>query len=199
MPMPARFRTDQLLDAALDLFTSGGLEAVSMAGVARAVGAPSGSLYHRFAGRPALIAGLWLRTVERFQEGYLEALAGNEPRVAVRHAAEHVLSWVLGHPSEALLLFAHGPEDVIGAETPDELVARCETGRRRLDEAMTQLRHRLDGELSAPQLRFALVDLPYAAVRPYLREGRPPPPEVAELVGRTLDVLLPSQASEPEG
>ena len=55
MGRPARFAADELLDVALDLAAAGGPEAVTMAGVAEAAGAPSGSVYHRFAGRPALL------------------------------------------------------------------------------------------------------------------------------------------------
>src|SRR5690349_25083603 len=82
MGRPARFDADQLLDEALALAAEGGPEAVTMAAVAQRAGAPSGSLYHRFAGRSALLAALWLRTVADFQAGYLTALLddGAAPR-----------------------------------------------------------------------------------------------------------------------
>jgi AcrR family transcriptional regulator len=191
MPMPARYTTDALLDAALDLFAVGGLEAVTMAGVARAVGAPSGSLYHRFAGRPAMVASLWLRAVERFQEGYLAALETQEPHSAAHRAAGHVLSWVRERPAEARLLLTHGPEDVITLDTPDELRARQQTRQERLDSALAELQRRLPGAASRTRLRCALVDLPYAAVRPYLHQGQPPPDEVDELIAQALDAVLP--------
>ncbi|WCD85969.1 hypothetical protein KPP03845_102310 [Streptomyces xanthophaeus] len=65
------------------LAAGGGPDAVTMSAVAQAVGAPSGSVYHRFAGRPALLAEVWLRTVEAFQEGYLAQVeAPSEPGAA---------------------------------------------------------------------------------------------------------------------
>jgi AcrR family transcriptional regulator len=195
MPMPARFQTEELLDAALALFAEGGLQAVTMAGVARAVGAPSGSLYHRFAGRPALVASLWLRAVERFQDGYLAALECPDPIGAAHRAAAHVLRWVREHPAEALLLLTHGPDEVLVPNTPAELTSRHDGTRRRLDAALTQLRRRLPGQVSPTRLRFAVIDLPYAAVRPYLQQGRPLPVEVDELVINTLDAVLPSRGN----
>ena len=54
MPRPARFTRDELLDAAAALLAADGPSAVAMSVVARAVGAPSGSMYHRFPTRAAL-------------------------------------------------------------------------------------------------------------------------------------------------
>jgi AcrR family transcriptional regulator len=193
MPMPARYSTDELLDAALALFAEGGLHAVTMAGVARAVGAPSGSLYHRFAGRPALVASLWLRAVDRFQDGYLAALTSPDPAEAAHRAAAHVLHWVRERPAEALLLLTHGPDDVLEPDTPVEFSARHDAARRRLDDALARLRSRLPGKVSPTRLRFIIIDLPYAAVRPYLQQGKPLPAEVDRLVAETLDALLPGR------
>jgi AcrR family transcriptional regulator len=196
MPMPNRYSADGLLDAALALFAEGGLHAVTMAGAARAVGAPSGSLYHRFAGRPALVASLWLRAVDRFQDGYLDALSCPDPVLAAHQAAGQVLRWVREHPVEALLLLTHGPDDVIGPDTPVELVARHEAGRERLDDALARLGRSFLGEVSPTRLRFALIDLPYAAVRPYLHQGQPIPTEIDELIAETLDAVLPASPED---
>ena len=46
-----------------------GLVAATMAAVAASLDAPIGSLYHRFNSKEELLARLWLRTAERFQEG----------------------------------------------------------------------------------------------------------------------------------
>ena len=54
MPRPAIFTLDELLDAAAALLAADGPSAVTMSAVARAAGAPSGSMYHRFPTRAAL-------------------------------------------------------------------------------------------------------------------------------------------------
>ncbi|WP_238010083.1 TetR family transcriptional regulator [Dactylosporangium sp. AC04546] len=93
-----------MLDAAVRLAGEGGPAAVTVAAVARAVGGPSGSVYHRFAGRPALAAALWNRTVARFQEGWLAALAADPAERAVPAAAGHVVAWSRAHEAEARVL-----------------------------------------------------------------------------------------------
>lgn len=194
MPRPPRYPSDALLDAALDLYVDGGLEAVTMAGVARAVGAPSGSLYHRFSGRSELLARLWLRTVERFQEGYLEQLtADGDPVEVACLAVQHVLDWVRARPAEALLLARHSAKDLVGTVGVDGTLQAL---RRRLDarvrDAMFAWADRLQGELSGARLRFALVDLPLAAVRPYVQDGAVVPYEVDDLVKDALTAVLPT-------
>lgn len=101
MARPPRFDTDQLLDAAVALAAAGGPAAVTMSAVAQAVGAPSGSVYHRFAGRPALLAEVWLRTVERFQRGYLAVLDGEpDPHRAARAGSRYVVAWSRENPGK---------------------------------------------------------------------------------------------------
>src|SRR5690349_15476626 len=80
MPRPQRYDTDGLLDAAAVILASAGPMAVTMSAVARATGAPSGSMYHRFPTRAALCAQLWLRTHERFHKELMEALRGSPDR-----------------------------------------------------------------------------------------------------------------------
>src|SRR5687768_1799772 len=99
MARPPRFDVKQLLDAAVRLAAAAGPAAVTMSAVATEVGAPSGSVYHRFPGRTALLAEVWLRTVEGFQEGYFEAVeAGVDARRAGCSAARHVVAWSRAHP-----------------------------------------------------------------------------------------------------
>ena len=59
------------MDAAMRLVAEGGPNAATVAGIAGALGAPVGSIYHRFKSRDLLLARLWIRTVKRFQVGFL--------------------------------------------------------------------------------------------------------------------------------
>ena len=85
MGRPARYDVDSLLDGAVALAASGGPAAVTMTAVASAVGAPSGSVYHRFPTRAALLSALWLRTLERFHAGLLAAAAAGDPVTVAQH------------------------------------------------------------------------------------------------------------------
>ncbi|MEV8536492.1 TetR/AcrR family transcriptional regulator [Streptomyces sp. NPDC051211] len=192
MARPPRFDTDQLLDAALRLATAGGPSAVTMSAVAQAVGAPSGSVYHRFAGRTALLAEVWLRTVERFQEGYFAALRDQtDPRRAARSAARHVVAWSRAHPDEAALLL-YGPGDFGRADWSEEHTRRADAGNGRVFASLGTLAEALGARDPREQERVALavVDLPLSVVRRHLRAGEPLPPYAEELTEESTAALL---------
>ena len=97
MPRPARFTLDELLDAAAALLAADGPSAVAMSVVARAVGAPSGSMYHRFPTRAALCGELWIRTEERFHAGFTAALStSTDPQQRCVAAARFSVQWCVG-------------------------------------------------------------------------------------------------------
>ena len=112
MGRPAKHDAETLLDAAAAIVADEGPVAVTMVAVARRAGVPSGSLYHRFPSRAALLGALWLRTVRRFKAGWLAALGGDDPLVT---AARHVVAWSRRNRAEALLLL-HGASELAQAD-----------------------------------------------------------------------------------
>ncbi|MFI9718343.1 TetR/AcrR family transcriptional regulator [Streptomyces sp. NPDC052396] len=192
MPRPARFDTPLLLDAAVRLAATAGPLGVTMSAVAKETGAPSGSVYHRFPSRTALLAEVWLRTVERFQEGYYAVLATeSDPRRAGRAAARHVVAWCRAHPDEAALLL-YGAEQFGRADWSEEYAARAAEGNRRILGAVTALAEALGatGPRAAERVRLALVDLPLSLVRRHLRADEPLPPHAEELAEECAAALL---------
>lgn len=192
MPRPPRFDADDLLDAAVILAATGGPAAVTMSAVAQAVGAPSGSVYHRFPGRSALLAEVWLRTVEGFQEGYLAALDGDpDPRAAARAGARHVVAWSRAHPREAALLL-YGAEDFGRAGWSQEHQERADRGNARVFARLGLVG--ADFGLAGPEGRdrivLALIDLPLGVVRRPLRAGHPLPPHAEHLAEECAAALL---------
>ncbi|NOX28486.1 MAG: helix-turn-helix transcriptional regulator, partial [Actinobacteria bacterium] len=51
-----KYSSDQILDAAASLLAADGPTALSVARIAARLGAPSGSIYHRFGSRDVLVA-----------------------------------------------------------------------------------------------------------------------------------------------
>jgi AcrR family transcriptional regulator len=199
MPRPARHDRDSLLNAAVALAAERGPAAVSMAEVGRAAGAPSGSVYHRFPSRAALLAELRLRTIGRFQEGFVAALRGEDPVDAAAAAACHVVEWARAHPDEAAVLL-YAAADFAADSWPGEARARETQLRGELERALGRLARRLglSGRDARERLLVATVDLPYAVVRRHLRAMTPIPDSAGRLVSVTARLLLSEEvATEP--
>jgi AcrR family transcriptional regulator len=196
VPRPARHDRDSLLDSAVALAAARGPAAVSMAEVGRAAGAPSGSVYHRFPSRAALLADLRQRTIARFQEGFLAALGGQDPVSAAADAAGYVVEWARTHPDEASLLL-YSAADFAADSWPGEARAREKQLRGELERAVGHLASRLGlGESDERErLLVATIDLPYAVVRRHLRATTPIPDSAGRLVSATARLLL-SEARE---
>ncbi|WP_274563828.1 TetR/AcrR family transcriptional regulator [Streptomyces spiramyceticus] len=193
MARPPRYDTPLLLDAAVQLAAAGGPAAVTMAAVAKAVGAPSGSVYHRFPSRTALLAEVWLRTVERFQEGYAAVLtaSGDDPRQAAVAASRHVVAWSRAHPEEAALLL-HGAEAFGRSEWAREYADRADEGNRRVFGEISAIAAALGaaGTVETERIALALVDLPLALVRRHVRGGGRLPTHAEQLAADSTALLL---------
>lgn len=191
MPRPARFDTDTFLDAATRLAAESGPPAVTMAAVARRAGAPSGSIYHRFPDRPALTAALWLRTVEQFHAGFLNALGTDPADEAAVRAATHVAEWSRTHLQEAAILLAGA--DAFGQQTWHDADRRRLTAlNSAVESALRRLVHRLGWRTGdqAERLVLAVVDLPYAIIRRHLAAGQPIKPRTVRSVTRAARNLI---------
>ena len=191
MARPAKFTDDEILDAALRQVTDGA--GATVAGIAAAVGAPTGSIYHRFPSRDVLVARLWLRTVAGFQDGLVAVLAEQDAADAGRHAVRYFLEWTRDHPVEAQLLLLHRRDDLLADGWPDEVRERAAAVAEQFDDALRDYTRRRLGSLSQHAQRraaFAVVDVPFAAVRRHLAAGEAPPPMLDDLVVRAHDAVL---------
>jgi AcrR family transcriptional regulator len=185
MPRPALFTLDGLLDAAAALLAADGPSAVTMSAVARAAGAPSGSMYHRFPTRAALCGELWLRTEERFHAGVTAALATlADPQGRCVAAARFTVQWCRDHPVEAQVLLA-GADALCLAEWPDELADR----RRRLHRKLRRLLRGLPSDID--RVNAAVIDIPHAVVRRHLIARHAIPASASAIVEQCARVLIP--------
>lgn len=193
MPRPAKFDEDQILDAAVRLVAGGGPGAATISGIAGLVGAPVGSIYHRFGSRDLLLARLWVRTIKRFQRGFIEALGVEDIDEAALGAALYNVDWTREHLEEAQVLLLYRLED-LSEKWPGELGEELSTLNSDVFAAIRgHAIKRYGKEADAAEIRrvvFALVDVPYAAGRRHLVNGEPPPPLVDELVTETLRRIL---------
>jgi len=180
----SKFDQAEFVEAALVLLSEGGPTAVTMAAIARRSGAPTGSIYHRFPSRAAVVAAAWLGALTVFADEI--------------EAAANLVAWSRSHPREARALFLNEPASLFDTAPPEELSTAIRAQEARIEAAF-------ESRLSAPfpvgpdraeafaGLRFAIIDGPIALIRPYLQSGEPIPAFVDNLAAslRRLVVAEP--------
>lgn len=189
----ADFTAADFLGAALELAAGSGAQSVNVAALAARLGAPTGSFYHRYDSRAVLLGELWLGVVEEFQQGWQAALAGEAAREAGLAAALFTPRWCRSQPLKAAVLALHQRRDFERDQWTPALKARERRAARELNAGMARFLRRLyAGEPTDAEralARFALIDAPLAAVRPYL-EARKEIPGVAETAVKTTYLAL---------
>lgn len=195
MGRPPNFTSDELLDVASALLVEGGPSALTAAAVARAAGAPSGSVYHRFASRDALAAALWMRTVERFDaEVVATMLEPGDPLELAVSAALAVVEWSAANPVDAFVLTMFRRTDLVGDDLPPELAERAQ----RLGEHQRASVEALAARLGQPAelVSFAVAGIPMAAIRRHIGDRSPIPAWVAAAVERSVRAALAVRLDE---
>lgn len=111
----AQMRQD-LLDAAMALFTEGGVEAVSVRSIAARVGVSPMTPYRYFPSRAEFLRGLWVDVLGAVDTHLREAVSTEvEPRARHRRLVEAYIGYWEAHPPEFELVFrtqglSPGPE-----------------------------------------------------------------------------------------
>ena len=185
MPRPSKFTEHQILGAAARIIVTSGVPAATMSAIAHALGAPSGSIYHRFQSRDDLLGRLWLGKMAAFHRGFSATLQHDDPDHAAVAASLFVPHWVRSDRIGARIAIMHRREEFVGGGWPPDMEREARRLGKEFDVALGDITRRLFGEVS-PTLkrstRFAIVDIPYAGVRPHISRGESPPPEIDNLV-----------------
>jgi AcrR family transcriptional regulator len=167
MAPPRKHQTDVILDSARGLVLTDGPRAASVAAIAKASGAPTGTLYHRFGNRNGILAAAWLRALERFQSQAMVAAADSPLETAVAMAVS-VVSFARELPEDARLLLTLRPSDLLDGEPDSTFVNTLATMNApllaRVNDFARQLYGRAD-ERTVEAVARAIADLPYGVVR----------------------------------
>lgn len=187
--------TSAILDAAVRLLAAGSADAITIASVIREAGVSSGSVYHRFPNRAALLAAVWNRAVERFHTEMYQLFA-DEPVAAAAALGRRTVSWCRANPAEARVLLA-GLGSFEPAAWPAESRNWREADQTRWDQQIRRLVTDLKTVTGCrtAEILLIVVDLPYAAVRRYLGAGREIPATLEDIVERLIRSMLTSAAS----
>lgn len=174
MPRPPKYSTEAILDAAGEVVLEHWREA-TVAQVAERVGAPSGSVYHRFASRDALFGALWARSIRRFHEGLLVAARLPDGREAMAALAVHIPRFCRENRADAKAMALYRLPDLL-----DRLPEASRPGLAAInddvDTALREVVARRFGRVDDDLTRLALIatrQCPYGLVRPLVGDDIP--------------------------
>jgi AcrR family transcriptional regulator len=155
--------------------------------------APSGSNYHRFPSRGALLGEAWLRAAERFQSEFLRRLTAHDAERAGLDALSWLMEFVRGERALARLLLLHRREDFLATQWPAALKRRARELGSAMQTSVVDYARRLVGRSDARTLRilaYALAEAPLAAVRRHIEADENPPRIVDALIESTYHAAL---------
>jgi AcrR family transcriptional regulator len=193
MPRPAKHDESSILNAAAEIVAARGPKAATIAAIGHAIGAPSGSIYHRFRTRDELLGRLWLNKAVFFQDRWRLALDGPDAAEAGLAAALSLPQTVREDFNGARIMLLHRREDFLGESWPAEMQAEAERLRAQVQDGLGQITRRLFGGNSALARQvatFAVLDLPFSAVRRFVAMGRAPPPAIDGLVTNAYQAVI---------
>ncbi len=193
MVRKAQFDDNDFILAAIELISLGGPAAATMAAIAKCAGAPTGSIYHRFSSRSALLGSAWFHCIAAMTGDIL-------PHLSLGHNDDAIialLQWTEANPAKARLIMLYGENDFIDGEIPTDLHKKLNGINKKLGTGLSALLQKKNKALSAANIalaNFAIFDGPIAAMKPYLRARKPSPPlkchEAALACGRASLELL---------
>jgi AcrR family transcriptional regulator len=193
MGRPPRHAEATILASARGVSAEVGPHKLTIAAVAKRAGAPVGSIYHRYASRDEILAAVWLDLVEGFQSRFLDALDGDDPVAAGLAAVRYSCGWVRRHGRDARLMLLHRREDFAAERWPNSYRRRANALAAQGLERLSAYAVRLLGRAGPAQVRlvrFVLVDLPTAALKPDVERGVAPAKHVEALLIQTCNDAL---------
>jgi AcrR family transcriptional regulator len=198
MPRPAKYDEGRILKAAASLVAARGPGAATITAIGTAIGAPNGSIYHRFRSRDELLGRLWLTKAEFFQNRWAKALHEPNPRRAGLEAALSLPRAVRDDFEGARIMLLHRREDFLSQGWPPEMQEEAERLGKQVKQELGDITRRLFGRntVSARHVAtFAVLDLPFSAVRRFVGVGEPPPALVDDLVASAYAAVINSAAT----
>ena len=170
------------------------LDSATIAAISDVVGAPSGSIYHRFPTREHLLGRLWIDMATEYQNSWVEAAANEvDPVEAGLAAALTIPRGVRKDLLAARIMLLYRREDFIAEGWPAELEEAARRLREQVKTELAVLSRRLFGKADRATIQrtsFATLDLPLAAVRRSLEQGTPLPFQTETLIERAYRGLI---------
>jgi len=190
---PAKFTPETILTAASEIVALHGPGAATMGEIAARIGAPNGSLYHRFRSRDELLGRLWLLKAAFYQNAFARTLDEPNARQAAINAASSLPKTCRSDFAGARIMLLHRREDFMSEGWPKPMQEEAARLRKQARDVLGAFTVRLFGKNTKQAQRttsFAILDVPFAAVRRYVEAGEMPPPQVDDLIEAATTAIL---------
>jgi AcrR family transcriptional regulator len=179
MARPRTHDLDDLLDVAEQLATSAGPGGLTLRRVADAAGAPTGTIYHAFSSKEALLARAWIRAAHRLQDRLERAVdavaeASGTAGEAVVAASCSPVAFATDHPASARLFFMQRRDQLFSDGLAASVTAELEEIQQRFDALLTGLAQALWGRrdrTAVATIATCVVDLPGGLIQRQLLSG----------------------------
>ncbi|RCK70427.1 TetR/AcrR family transcriptional regulator [Desertihabitans brevis] len=183
-----RFSVDDILDGATAAVHQHWRSA-TVAHVTALLGAPSGSIYHRFASRDALFASAWIRAVRRYHAQFDGIAAISDPVQAIVETGLLVPRFCRANPRDARMLTVFRYRD-LQADPPAGLQEQLHDLNAPVGRLLAQLAERRYGRVSDRGLELVALaarDTPLGMVRS--RIGDPIPEWMDEPIRAACEAI----------
>jgi AcrR family transcriptional regulator len=202
MPRPAKYDEKRILKAAAALVAAQGPASATITAIGSAIGAPNGSIYHRFRSRDELLGRLWLSKARFFQDRWVDAVQVPDPREAGLQAALSLPRAVRSDFEGARIMLLHRREDFLSQGWPPEMRREAKRLAKQASDALVDITRRLFGQNTNPTRQiatFATLDLPYSAIRRFVGAGEMPPALIDDLIAKAYAAIIDGRKSnEPD-
>jgi len=184
MARQALFTSQAFVDAAIELVAEGGGSAATLQAIARKVGGPTGSIYHRFQSRAEIMATAWISIHGQFGRRLRAALEQG----GALAAALAIPDWARKDAIRARFLLLNDPGSLIGGSPPEALRGAIEREEQELETAFQDHVQMAAGPDSEPddetqtRARFLIFDAPIALTSPHLAADAPIPAFVDTMI-----------------
>jgi AcrR family transcriptional regulator len=176
-----RFADEAFIEAAIALVAEGGPAVATIAAIGRRVGAPIGSIYHRFESRAAVLATAW----SRIHGGFVTRLAPLLEAGRSQDAALAIAAWAREDLQRARFLLLNETGVLLEDAPPTALLQEIAGQEEVLDRAFLAGLARAGDPpdpCHAARTRFVIFDGPIALLKPHLLAGAVPPDWVDGLI-----------------
>ncbi len=161
MARPVKYPDSAILDATAAEVAQSGIGGASVAQVAKRLGAPSGSVYHRFPSRKHLLGALWVRTLRSFHDALDGATKDPAAEQLAERCVDALFNWIRSNPTGSTLLVKFGTENLIENDWPIDVRSEVAEQNQRLADITNRVAE--SRAINPLDAILALVDIPTAA------------------------------------